>query len=354
MYAYRRGRTWTYEFQHGRRSYRRGGFITRRLAELAGDAHRRQLRERRVEHVWGVRDPVSIALRAPTLAEYVRSTYLVDHVPRLAPSTQKTARHQVGVLLRRLGGRRLYELDARALDGYATARLREVGNNTVREEIERLARIVNHARARGVLAQHPFRGWGRPKFERRDYRIVTPAEERALLKYARDDFRDWIALALDTGLRKGELRLLEVAHAAGGEIRLKQSKTKRVKRIPLTPRAYKIVMQETVPSGATKGPAAGNSQFPDRKFLFSAPAGGPWSIPWIDRRWFELLKVAGLTGIRFNDLRHTFASRLADAGVSVPVVGELLGHKPPYTTTLRYFHPLPDAKRAAIAALGKR
>lgn len=341
MYAYRRGRTWSYEFQFDRRPYRRGGFVTKRLAELAGDAHRRQLREQRVQHVYGVRDPVAAALQTPTLAVYVRDEYLPHHVGRLAPATQKTARHQVALLTTHLGHRRLYELDGRVLDRYATIRLQTVSPSTVREEIERLSRIVNHARARGVLLAHPFRGWRRPRIDRRDYRVVTPDEEARLLAAARADFRDWIVLALDTGLRKGELRVLEVRAVGAGELRLTQGKTKKVKRIPLTPRAAAIVKRRSTESR-------------ERSYIFASAAGRPWSLPWIDHRWAETLRGAGLKGIRFHDLRHTFASRLADAGESVAVVGELLGHKPPYTTTLRYFHPLPDAKRAAIARLGAR
>lgn len=36
------------------------------------------------------------------------------------------------------------------------------------------------------------------------------------------------------------------------------------------------------------------------------------------------------------------------------MIGELLGHVPPYTTTLIYFHALPDAKRDAIESLTNR
>jgi integrase len=122
----------------------------------------------------------------------------------------------------------------------------------------------------------------------------------------------------------------------GHELRIQQPKTKRVKVVPLTQRSLRILQKRLQVS---------------RPYLLGQPNGGPWSLPWIDRRWFQTLRKAGLSGIRFHDLRHTFATRLAQQGVDPTVVGELLGHKPPYTMTMRYFHPLPEAKREAIRRL---
>jgi integrase len=60
----------------------------------------------------------------------------------------------------------------------------------------------------------------------------------------------------------------------------------------------------------------------------------------------------GLTDFTFHDLRHTFASRLVMAGVDVPTVKELLGHKD-ITMTLRYTHLSSDHKQAAVKKLEK-
>ncbi len=330
MYAERRGGTWRYEFVLRGRRHRASGFPTKRLAERAGEAARDALIAGRIERIWGVRDLVARDAAMPTLAEYVRDGYAL-HLPRLGPATQKTARSQLARLTRALGSYRLDEITPVALDADTADRLKAVSAAQVREEIERLSRVLNHARARGVLDAHPFRGWKRPRADRRDIRVVTSAEESQLLRGAPGDFADWIALGLDTGLRKGELRVLERETVGRRELRLKQGKTKRVKVIPLTPRAAAILARR-LRDGR-------------RYVLGQDEADRPWSLPWIDRRWQETCKAAGVTGIRFHDLRHTFATRLAERGVSVPVVGELLGHKAPYTTTLRYFHALPEVKR---------
>lgn len=59
----------------------------------------------------------------------------------------------------------------------------------------------------------------------------------------------------------------------------------------------------------------------------------------------------GLTDVRLHDLRHTFASILASSGLSLPIIGALLGHTQTQTTA-RYAHLLDDPLRAATERVG--
>jgi integrase len=54
---------------------------------------------------------------------------------------------------------------------------------------------------------------------------------------------------------------------------------------------------------------------------------------------------------RVHDLRHTYASLLASAGMSLPIIGALLGHSQP-ATTARYAHLLDDPLRQATERVG--
>jgi integrase len=64
------------------------------------------------------------------------------------------------------------------------------------------------------------------------------------------------------------------------------------------------------------------------------------------------VRQAGIQDFTFYDLRHTFASRLVMAGVDLPTVKELLGHKD-IAMTLRYAHLSTDHKQAAVKKLEK-
>ena len=63
--------------------------------------------------------------------------------------------------------------------------------------------------------------------------------------------------------------------------------------------------------------------------------------------------MAGLENVRLHDLRHSFASVAAAGGMSLPLIGALLGHSQP-ATTARYAHLSSDPLRAASDAIAGR
>jgi integrase len=84
---------------------------------------------------------------------------------------------------------------------------------------------------------------------------------------------------------------------------------------------------------------------------------GPWVFPSkthrgiplrdIRKTWRRVLERADLSGLRLHDLRHTHASVGAEAGLSLSLIGALLGHRRAATTE-RYAHLVDDAQRAAV------
>ena len=66
--------------------------------------------------------------------------------------------------------------------------------------------------------------------------------------------------------------------------------------------------------------------------------------------WGKVAEAAKLDGFTFHDLRHSFASKLVQAGVDLNTVRELLGHAD-IKMTLRYAHLAPEHKAAAVQKL---
>ncbi len=58
----------------------------------------------------------------------------------------------------------------------------------------------------------------------------------------------------------------------------------------------------------------------------------------LEKPWRRICKRAGLEDVRLHDLRHSFASFGASAGLSLPMIGKMLGHTQAQTTQ-RYVHP---------------
>lgn len=71
----------------------------------------------------------------------------------------------------------------------------------------------------------------------------------------------------------------------------------------------------------------------------------------LQKPWQEIRKVAELDGLRLHDLRHAFASTGVSGGLSLPIIGKMLGHTQA-STTERYAHLASDPVREANEAIG--
>ena len=69
--------------------------------------------------------------------------------------------------------------------------------------------------------------------------------------------------------------------------------------------------------------------------------------------WEGACKAAKISGLRFHDLRHTFATRLRSKGVHEMDIMTLLGHTTLQMTS-RYTHAMPQNLRTAVDSLNKR
>jgi hypothetical protein len=89
---------------------------------------------------------------------------------------------------------------------------------------------------------------------------------------------------------------------------------------------------------------------PDCQWVFPGDAPGK-PMQEIKRFWDDVRAKTDLPGVRVHDLRHTFASLLVSGGMSLPMIGKLLGHTQ-VQTTARYAHLFDDPLRVGLEQVG--
>ena len=151
-----------------------------------------------------------------------------------------------------------------------------------------------------------------------------------------------VAVALNTGLRRGELFDLECSDidlknnqiAVRGEI----AKSGKTRHIPLNKNVVDTLATWIRDTGL-KGD----------ELVFASPVTGR-RFDNISKAWKALIGSAEIENFRFHDLRHTFASKLASRGANLYVIKDLLGHSS-IETTQRYAHLAPEHKAQVVELL---
>lgn len=224
---------------------------------------------------------------------------------------------------------------------------RGIKSATVHRNETTLRAAINKAVEWGFIATSPLKGFKPLKVE--DNRIVsylTSAAESRLLAALNDrelrvadHLKTMVLLSLHTGLRRGELLALKWQSISFDNKLLTveghSAKSGQARHIPLNKVALAVLKQWQT--------------HVESEFVFPGKSGGRLGdCP--KKAWLAVLKAAGITGFRWHDMRHHFASRLVMAAIDLNTVRELLGHSD-LKMTLRYAHLAPEHKAAAVAVL---
>jgi len=236
------------------------------------------------------------------------------------------------------GNKFIYEIKEKDIEEYKKERLLTgIKHSTLNRELACLKTILNKAKEWGYIEQVPkikiF------KVDNQRVRYLTEEEEGKLLKIAPEPLKSIIIIALNTGMRQGEILNLKWRdiNFKDGIIIIQDSKSKEKRILPMNQTTKELFLN--LLSSETQ------------EYIFEKK-GKKFSTFYISHLFERIVKQAGIKDFRFHDLRHTFASRLVMAGVSLKTIQELLGHKT-FTMTLRYSHLSPDIKRQAVEILDK-
>jgi integrase len=353
---YRRGGKWWFKFRFAGRLFRETAKTTSKSLARSAERKRRQQLE---EGYHGLKKR-----QAPQTLKAASDAWLELKLPTVSPKTHRIEKTNLGHVLPELGQKLLSDLEPDDISRYQQKRLRDkAAPKTINLEVGTI---------RAVLRRH--RLWANLQPDVRmlatadDVGKALPvADEKKLLDGCADSrsrsLLPAVLLALNTGMRYSELRLLRWEQIDLGRrtVRVGKSKTEAGtgRTIPLNDKALKVIKFWA-------------EQFPKRKpghFAFPSErygAGGDDFEPTVfdvdpetpigswKEAWESVKRKTGVE-VRFHDLRHTCVTRMLEGGVPLSVVASILGWSPATTARMakRYGHIGQVAMRHAVTVLDR-
>ncbi|MBI4231201.1 MAG: site-specific integrase [Planctomycetes bacterium] len=303
-----------------------------RTRELATQVRRKRLDE--VDRQKAGLGLLAADLTFPVLIRKYRESVL----PKKSPTTIRREEEILPRLEATFGDRRLLQVTQEDVEAFQSRRKDQVSAATVNREMIVLRRLLSKAVEWRYLWDSPARRVKQLREQNRPFRYLTREEADTLVAACVGHVRVVVLVALHSGLRRGELLALRWRDIdfARGVLTVANSKSGRMRHIP---------MNETL-----REALHGVERIVGSPYVFCNADGKPYGT--VKTGFWGACRRAGLEGVRFHDLRHTFASWLVIEGKPLAVVRELLGHAS-FEMTLRYAHLAPDQKADAVASLDR-
>jgi integrase len=351
MSLYRRGDVWWYKFRFAGQMIRESSKSPSRT--VAKDAER--IRRRELEESWNQIKKRSL----PPLFSVAANEWAASVKPHIAERTHDIYEVALRCHLRpALGTLLVCDINAKRIASYQAGRKSKGASaRTLNKELQVLRQILKRYKLWANLQ-------GDVKFERESDHIdkaMTEEQETGLLAACESNslLRAVVSLALNTALRKNEIRMLRWCQIDLLKRTLAVGRTKTEggsgRVIPLNSIAYAAMVRWA-------------SRFPEAKpedYVFPSceAAGIEREHPDLERidasrpikswrsAWRAALKRAGLQ-LRFHDLRHTCITKLAEGQASEQTLMAIAGHVSRKMLE-HYSHARMVAKRAAVDAIAK-
>ncbi|MCE7871439.1 site-specific integrase [bacterium CPR1] len=217
----------------------------------------------------------------------------------------------------------------------------KVAPATVNRAVAFLKMVYNLAIKDDLVAANPVAKVAQIRENNERVRYLTEEEETAL-RPAAGDFWPKIEVALLSGLRQGEQFTLQRGDLdfRARVITIRQSKHGEKRTVPMSDRLAELLAAQLASHGS---PWVYPGQDPGEHYRGRSAIGALQTA----------LRRAGIQDFHWHDLRHSFCSRLAMAGVSLVTIAKLAGHKSTKVTE-RYAHLSPEHNKAAMELLAPR
>ena len=323
MGLYRRGSTWWVAFYTPTgRVVQSTGATNKKDAQAIYDELKRRALAQRHGVVLVSRKLTFAELAASFLKQTGSKKYHVERLKALLPV---------------FGGVQVSAITRALVDGYRTERRERVSAATVNRDVAVLKHILYWALDEGWIAANPLARYRRLPEAKKPKHVLSVVDEQKLIEVALPHIRQAILLALDTGMRRGEILTLKREH--------------------LDPHRKVLVVSQSKTEGGTGREIPWSKRMEDMLKPFCASTGPvvlfrKSGFRNLKKGWRRALKKSKVPCLRFHDLRHTFNTRLMEAGVSQDIRKALMGHADSDINDT-YTHVELPAKRAAIAALDR-
>jgi len=283
------------------------------------------------------------ARRVSMFAELVKE-YIAYAEANKAVSTAQSDKRRLAKLLAAFGAERLTEITQRKVERYMQDRRKEVKPATVNRDVALLRHMLNKAVDWEYLESNPLKRVKPFKEPPGRTRYLIDAERERLLDACKHSDSDMlypvVLTALLTGMRKGELQELtwDDVNFPEARITVRRSKNNETRHIPIHRDLLEMLQQL-------------HNRYPYAHYVFCKPDGKPYG-DW--RRAFKTVcRQAGITNLRFHDLRHTFGSYLGMNGSNAYTIMRLMGHKT-IAMSARYTHISEVQLKAAVDGIGAK
>lgn len=233
------------------------------------------------------------------------------------------------------GGKLFSKITPLQIEDYKKKRLEKVQSATVNRELAGLRHMFNLGKKWKIVYENPVNEVKFLQERKIEMKILNREEADRLVEAAVDYLKPMIIIALNTGMRRGEILNLRWNDIDFDQyyIFIKETKSGIPRKVPMN-----SLVAETI-----KGIEKKDS------LIFYNPKTKN-HLKDIFRSFNSARKKVGIPNLRFHDLRHTAATLMVMGGVDLVTVKEILGHSK-IDMTMRYAHPTPENKRKAVAVL---
>ena len=259
-----------------------------------------------------------------TLLRELLDRYEEDVSPQ--HKSHQVEKYRLKTLKRHLGDQTVSMLSPALICKYRDTRLKAVSPASLKRELVILSSVLNTAiKEWGInLQNNPVSMVSLPKVGMGRDRRLEQGEEEKLLS-ASDELKRIIIIALETGMRTGEILNIKRSHTdfVRQTLRIPLTKTDTPRTIPLSSRAIEAIREQLKGS---------QNVIPiEETALFSYTARG------LSGAFLRLCRKHGLENLHFHDLRHEATSRFFEKGLNPVEVATITGHKDT-RMLMRYTH----------------